>query len=208
MNGTLLARTAPLTQLLHRNVATSRSHESDLLKTGAIELEDGLRVWFRPIRPDDAGRLQEFHGRLSPESQRMRFFSPLRALSRGMAKRLTNVDFEKRVALVACFPGDDAIRGVARYEVARDGSTAEMAFVVEDSLQGRGVGKIMLHLLARHARAMGISRLVADVLPENRHMLAMFENCDFPQETVWRTESVRVTLDISRGGCSRHLLAG
>ncbi len=208
MNGTLLATMAPVPQLLARNAATSRSHESDLLKTGAIELEDGLRVWFRPIRPDDAPRLQEFHRRLSPESQRMRFFSPLRELSRGMAKRLTDVDFQQRAALVGCFPGDDAIRAVARYEVVRDGVTAEIAFVVEDGLQGRGVGKIMLHLLARHARAMGISRLVADVLPENRHMLAMFESCDFPQHTTWSAESVRVTLDISRGGCSRHLRAG
>ena len=204
MKATLLARTASLPQRLARAATSTRPQESDLLKTGAIELEDGLRVWFRPIRPDDAGRLQEFHTRLSAESQRMRFFSPLRTLSRGMARRFTNVDFQKRVAVVACIPGDDAIRGVARYEVARDGATAEIAFVVEDAFQGRGVGKFMLHVLARHARSVGVTSFVADVLPENRNMLAMFESCEFPQLTVWRTESVRVTLDIGRGESSRQ----
>ncbi|HKS92262.1 MAG TPA: GNAT family N-acetyltransferase [Tepidiformaceae bacterium] len=200
MKATLLTPPAPDREILVREAHPSRSSEPELLKTGAIELADGLRVWFRPIRPDDAGRLQEFHSRLSAESQRMRFFSPLRTLSRGMARRFTNVDFQGRVAVVACIPGDDAIRGVARYEVSRDGATAEIAFVVEDAFQGRGVGKIMLHVLARHARSIGITSFVADVLPENRNMLAMFESCDFPRETVWRTESVRVTLDISRGG--------
>lgn len=199
MNGTLLATTAQMAGGHPRAAATRDFEGSDLLKTGAYELAEGFRVWFRPIRPDDVERLQAFHRRLSPESQRMRFFSPLRELSRGLAKKLTHVDFGKRVAIVVCYPGDDAIRGVARYEVRRGGKTAEIAFVLEDALQGKGVGKIMLHLLARYARFAGITTLVADVLPENRHMLAMFERCDFPRTTVWTPESVTVTMDIEHG---------
>ncbi|MBN9492519.1 GNAT family N-acetyltransferase [bacterium] len=208
MNGTLLASAPVAAPGRVREPAAPAFDGAGLLKTGAIELGDGLRVWFRPIRPDDAVRLQEFHQRLSPESQRMRFFSPMRELSGGLARRLTRLDFQRRVAVVVCLPGDDAIRGVARYELVRDGGPAEIAFVMEDDLQGRGVGKIMLHLLARYARYMGITHLVADVLPENQHMLAMFERCDFPRSAVWAAESVTVTLDISRGSCDKHMLAG
>lgn len=206
MNGTLLAE-RPTLRIRNLPEVGNGIEAVELLKTGSFELADGLRVRFRPIRPDDAARLREFHRRLSPESQRLRFFSPLRELSAGMARRFTQVDFERRVALVACYPGDDAIRGVARYEVAPGGKTAEIAFVIEDGLQGRGVGKIMLHLLARHARYMGITRFVATVLPENAPMLAMFESCDYPYTTHHTAEDVTVTIDIGRDSCHHHLLA-
>lgn len=203
MNGTLLAQ-RPTLKMRTLPAAPRGIDAIDLLDTGSFEFADGLRVSFRPIRPDDAARLQEFHRRLSPESQRLRFFTPLRELSKGMARSFTHLDFEDRVALIAYYPGDDAIRGVARYEVAPDGESAEIAFVIEDALQGHGVGRIMLHLLARHARYMGIKTFVATVLPENKHMLAMFAGCGLPHHAVHASEDVTVYIDIDHGDCQRY----
>ncbi|MGE5597442.1 MAG: N-acetyltransferase family protein, partial [Hyphomicrobiales bacterium] len=155
------------------------AHYPEALFAGPLQLRDGQRVWFRPIRPDDAERLRRFHRRLSPESQRLRFFSPLRELSQRMADQFAHVDYERRGAAVVCYPGEDEIRGVGRYESNGDGS-AEVAFVLEDCLQGKGVGKELLRLVAHHLRARGYHGLTAMVLPENAAMLGMFERCGHP----------------------------
>ncbi len=167
-----------------------------ILSAGPIQLLNGRRVWFRPIRPDDTERLREFHRRLSPSTQRMRFFTPMRELSAPMAKVFCNVDFERRVAVCVCYPGEDAIRGVGRYEVL-DSRTAEVAFVLEDDLQGLGVGTALLRVLANHARVQRIETFTAMVLPENAAMLAMFSNSEFPSTAVNEEGTTYVTLDIS-----------
>lgn len=168
-----------------------------LLNAGPIELSDGQRVWFRPIRPDDTTRLRAFHRRLSPDSQRMRFFTPMRELSPSMAEFFCNVDFKRRVAVVACFPGEETIRGVGRYEATDDWSSAEVAFVIEDDLQGKGLGKALLRLLAIHARGAGLEQFTAVVLPENSAMLGVFQSCQYPL-TIQHVDGTNyVTLDIA-----------
>lgn len=172
------------------------------LTAGPFQLRDGRRVWFRPIRPDDSARLRRFHRRLSPESQRLRFFSPLRELSQRMADQFTNVDFINRGAVVVVEPGIDELRGVARYEMNADGS-AEIAFVLEDCLQGMGVGRESLHVLAKHCRQLGVDRFTALVLPENRAMLGMFSSSGYPMRVVRRDGVVSVSLDIT-DRCARE----
>lgn len=167
------------------------------LTAGPLQLRDGRRVWFRPIRPDDSERLRRFHRRLSPESQRLRFFSPLRELSQRMADQFTNVDFVNRGAVVVVEHGIDELRGVARYEMNRDG-TAEIAFVLEDCFQGMGVGRQSLYVLANHCRALGVEQFTALVLPENQAMLGMFQGSGYPMRVVRRDGVVCVTLDITR----------
>jgi hypothetical protein len=102
-------------------------------------LHDGRMVHLRPISGDDQHELQSFHLRLSLESQRLRFFAPLPELSDAMADNFTHLDGIDRCALVAAFPGETAIRGVGRYERTSEDS-AEVAFVVEDSVQSQGLG--------------------------------------------------------------------
>lgn len=177
------------------------------LTAGPLQLVDGRRVWFRPIRSDDTARLRAFHRRLSADTQRLRFFTPLRELSQQMAEFFCNVDFERRVAIVVCYPGEDAIRGVARYEVADDGKSAEIAFVVEDEIQGMGLGRALLRMLAVHARRQGICHFTAVVLPENTPMLNLFHHCEFPSTVVHRDGTYYVTLDISEPNEPRPLVA-
>lgn len=177
------------------------------LSAGPLQLSDGRRVWFRPIRPDDAARLRAFHRRLSMDTQRLRFFTPLRELSQPMAENFCNVDHEKRTAIVVCYPGEDAIRGVGRLEESPDG-TAEIAFVLEDCLQGYGLGKALLRLLAGHAQGRGIKTLTAMVLPENVAMLSLFRTCEFPATFAIRDGAEFITLDISAEHPPLPLVAG
>jgi GNAT superfamily N-acetyltransferase len=138
---------------------------------------EGLRYHVRPIRPDDGARLVEFHEKLSPRSVYLRFFSAHPTLSAAEVTRFTEVDYEGRLALVATI-GDRFI-AVARYDHSPGASAAEVAFVVDDEYQHRGVGSELLHELADAALARGVTTFRAETLAENRAMLDVFHHAGF-----------------------------
>jgi len=160
-------------------------------------LRDGREVRIRPIRPDDAERLCAFHDRLSTRTARLRFFSPLKHLSPDFAKRLTSVDFVKRCAFVISPVDSDTIHAVGRYE-GETRRSAEVAFVVEDTLQGQGIGPLLLERLAEHARDQGFTRFSAVTLGENSQMLAMFRESPYDAEIHMERDLAFVRLDICR----------
>lgn len=132
------------------------------------------RVRVRPIRPDDAPRLSELYDRLSRDTRYQRFFNVMRRLPPDWARFLATVDYDRRFALVAedlAAPTTTVI-GVARYESSAD-TAAEVAFVVEDRWQGKGLGTLLLTELFRAATENGLTRLRAFVLADNRRMLAL-----------------------------------
>ncbi len=135
---------------------------------------DGRTLLIRPIRKRDAELLRMLHRRHSPETRRLRFFSSKPELGRTLARRFADVDFDRRAAFVACFEGEKDIRAVARYDAA-DNETAEVAFVIEDSLQGQGLGSALFRVVADHATSRGLPNLTALTLAENRPMLRVFE---------------------------------
>ena len=141
-----------------------------------VALRDGRPVHIRPIRPRDDQGLAEFHRSLSQETIYLRFFAPYPELTERDLHRFTHVDHVDRVALVATI-GDQLV-GVGRYDRVHDGE-AEVAFVVRDDHQGRGLGSVLLEHLAAAARERGISRFVAEVLPTNRRMLATFHEAGY-----------------------------
>ena len=142
-----------------------------------VVLGDGGTVRLRPIRPDDADLLREMHARLSPDTVYMRFFSMVRTLAARDVERLTQVDHEDRVALVALLR--EQMVGVVRFDRMPGTADAEVAVVVEDAHQGRGLGPLLLEHLAAAARERGIERFVADVLPSNRRMIEVFRSAGF-----------------------------
>jgi acyl-CoA synthetase (NDP forming)/RimJ/RimL family protein N-acetyltransferase len=143
-------------------------------------LADGGTVHLRPIRPDDADRLREFHSRLSPETIYNRFFTMMRALPARDVERFTHVDHDERAAVIAILQGE--IVGVCRYDRLPGAPVAEVAIVVEDAHQGRGLGPLLLEHLTAAARERGIERFRADVLPSNRRMLSVFRSAGFEVE--------------------------
>ncbi len=134
-------------------------------------LRDGRAAQLRPIRPDDVQQYVAFYSRVSSESKYYRFFAPYPTLSDRDVERFTRVDHRQRVALVVT--SGAAIMGVGRFDRVDD-DEAEVAFLVEDAHQGRGIGQLLLEHLAEAARERGYSRFVADVLPDNRPMIQVF----------------------------------
>ncbi len=136
-----------------------------------VRLTDGTQVHIRPIRPEDDHVLVESFRHLSPESVYQRFFTALPELSEGMARYLANVNETNRLALVA--EVDSELVAVGRYERTKDPGLVELALVVLDAWQNRGLGRILLREIMRAAESNGIHRFRADVLAENRRMLRL-----------------------------------
>ena len=137
-----------------------------------VTLRDGTRVRMRPIRADDAPRLVALYERLSQDTRYHRFFSAMRRLPPDWARFLAGVDHVTRLALVVESPGEpDALIAVARYEPAGEPGTVEVAFVVQDDWQNRGLGTVLFRELLDAAAANGIRRFRAWVLADNRRML-------------------------------------
>jgi acyl-CoA synthetase (NDP forming)/GNAT superfamily N-acetyltransferase len=145
-------------------------------------LTDGGLVHIRPITPQDADRLRRFHAGLSEQTVYNRFFVAVPVLSDRDVEHFTVVDHVDRVALVALI-GDDIV-GVVRYDRVREpdgrpSDEAEVAFVIADEMQGRGLGPLLLEHLAEAARERGVRRFVAETLPTNRRMLAVFASAGY-----------------------------
>jgi RimJ/RimL family protein N-acetyltransferase len=128
----------------------------------------------RAIRPDDEPRLTRLYDQLSRDTRYHRFFTVMRRLPPDWAHFLANVDHRTRQALVVESPDDpEALIAVARYEPAGEPDLAEVAFVVHDAWQGRGLGAILFRELLSAAEANGIRRFRAWVLADNRRMLQL-----------------------------------
>lgn len=142
-----------------------------------VTLKDGARVRIRPIRADDQGRLIELYDRLSRHTAYQRFFGVMRRLPPDWAKILATVDYRRRLALVAEHEGPHGVElvGVGRYEPTEREDTAEIAFVVQDGWQNRGLGTILFRGVLDAAQARGNSRFVAYVLADNTRMLDLLQ---------------------------------
>lgn len=138
-------------------------------------LRDGSVVRVRPIRPEDESKLAELFARLSARTVYQRFFTTYRALPAAWYRGFANVDYRARLALVAEEIGVRGmrLRGVARWEPADTPGAVEIALVVEDAWQGRGLGATLLDALVDAASARGVQHFCADVLAENHRMLQL-----------------------------------
>lgn len=160
-------------------------------------LRDGRTVLIRALRPEDRAGMLAAVGRTSQQSLYRRFFSFKRGLSDQEVDFYVNVDFVDHVALVAVLEedGQPVIVAGGRYIVVRPGE-AEVAFVVDDAHQGRGLGAALMRHLAALARQVGLKALVADVLPENTAMLKVFATSGLGIKTRREPGSIQVILQL------------
>jgi L-amino acid N-acyltransferase YncA len=158
-------------------------------------------VRIRGVRADDKKRISEAFRNLENESIYKRFFQYKKALSDEELKAATEVDFENVVALMVTVGEQETetIIGAARY-VAFDAAgaqrSAEVAFVVEEDYQGLGIASITLRHLAGIAVDKGIAQFHAEVLQENRGMLAVFKRSGFPMKQESAEGVVHVTMSL------------
>ncbi|TDD37967.1 GNAT family N-acetyltransferase [Nonomuraea terrae] len=169
-----------------------------------VVLADGGTAHVRPIKPADADRLRSFYSRLSDESIYFRFFGPRPRLSDKEVERFTNVDYVSRVALIATIGAE--MVAVIRYD-RTDPGEAEVAFLVEDAHQGRGVASVLLEHLAATARERGIERFVADVLPANMRMMGVLRQAGYTAQSQFADGVVRMTLDLTPTETSAEVMA-
>lgn len=151
-----------------------RHWEADVLAS------DGGAVALRPIVPEDADKLVAFHSKLSERTRYLRYFGPYPTMPERDVVHFTTVDHHNRVAFVVVL-GEEII-AVGRYERLvgeGDGKRAEVAFVVADAHQGRGLGPVLLEHLAGAAAENGITMFVAEVLAENRRMMTVFREAGY-----------------------------
>jgi len=167
----------------------------------SVTLKDGTPVTLRPIRPDDAPRLQAFHTRLSSDSIYLRWLSAHPVLSEAEAAALSNVDYATRMAFVAVCPEDagEGIIGVARYGLVSPDrpDEAEAAIVVEDAFHSRGLGTVLMRRLLAYARARGIRYMVAEINVDNARMLKFIQRGGLPTTRRLEGGSWQIRVEIS-----------
>lgn len=142
-----------------------------------VLLRDGATARLRPVSPDDADALQKMHEGQSQDSIYFRYFTYKSQLSAKELERFTVVDYVDRVAFVILL--GDELMGIGRYDRLGDSTEAEVAFNIADAHQGRGLGSIFMEHLAAAAKENGIRTFTAEVLPENRKMLTVFQAAGF-----------------------------
>ncbi|HWA31796.1 MAG TPA: GNAT family N-acetyltransferase [Rhizomicrobium sp.] len=160
------------------------AHERLAIRPYPNELESDIDVpgagcfHMRPVRPEDAAAFTQFASRLSNEDMRMRFFSPLRVLPASLLARLTQIDYDREMALVL-FDASGAAAAVGRLAADPNGLRAEFALVVRTDLKGRGIGSVLLQKLIAYARQRGIAEIWGNVLMDNTTMLALCRDLRF-----------------------------
>ncbi|KUO12480.1 bifunctional GNAT family N-acetyltransferase/acetate--CoA ligase family protein [Streptomyces sp. DSM 15324] len=167
-----------------------------------VVLRDGGTARIRPITVDDAERLVSFYEQVSDESKYYRFFAPYPRLSAKDVHRFTHHDFVDRVGLAATVGGE--FIATVRYDrIGADGmpasapaDEAEVAFLVQDAHQGRGVASALLEHIAAVARERDIRRFAAEVLPANTKMIKVFTDAGYTQQRSFEDGVVRLELDL------------
>ncbi|MFF7994906.1 GNAT family N-acetyltransferase [Kitasatospora xanthocidica] len=174
-----------------------------------ILLRDGGTARIRPITPADAGRLVEFYEQVSDQSKYFRFFAPYPRLSAKDVRRFTHHDFVNRVGLAVVVR--DHFIATVRYDridaegrPSATGTDAEVAFLVQDAHQGRGVASALLEHIAAVAQERGIRRFQAEVLPENRKMVKVFTDAGYTQHRSFADGVVHLEFDLEQ---TEHSLA-
>ncbi|MFE2020996.1 GNAT family N-acetyltransferase [Streptomyces sp. NPDC059499] len=179
-----------------------------------VVLRDGGTARIRPITTDDAERLVSFYEQVSDESKYYRFFAPYPRLSAKDVHRFTHHDYVDRVGLAVTIGGEfiATVRFDRIDEQGRPASApadeAEVAFLVQDAHQGRGVASALLEHIAAVARERGIVRFAAEVLPANNKMIKVFRDAGYTQQRSFEDGSVHLTLDLEPTAASLAVQRG
>jgi acetyltransferase len=140
-----------------------------------LVLGDGHRLKLRPIRPQDEPALIAMVDRCTPEDIRLRFFGAMKTVPHSLAARLSQIDYDREMALLAIEPGAaggaDEIVGVVRLFADPDNLSAEYAILVRSDVKGHGLGHALMEQMLAYARARGLMTVFGEVLAENHRML-------------------------------------
>jgi RimJ/RimL family protein N-acetyltransferase len=166
-----------------------------------VVLDDGGTIHLRSVEPTDAPGIVAMHSRFSERTRYLRFFGAYPRIPARDLHRFANVDHRDREAFVATVDGH--VIAIGRYErLVPHGTAAEVAFVVEDAHQGRGIAPVLLNALAVAAREAGITQFVAEVMPGNLAMMRVFADAGYAVRSDYAdgVVHVRFAIDSIDGG--------
>ncbi len=141
-----------------------------------VTLPDGHRLLLRPIRPEDEPAYLSLFASLPPEDVFLRFMHPMKVLSHSLAARLTQLDYDREMALVLVDehrPEGPELCGGVRITADADNDRAEFAIMLRRDMTGLGLGPLMMRRIIDYARKRGIREVYGEVLSENRPMLRL-----------------------------------
>jgi acyl-CoA hydrolase/RimJ/RimL family protein N-acetyltransferase len=163
-------------------------------------LRDGTEIFFRPTRPTDEPALTEMLYSLSTDSVRSRYFTHTVIFPHKDVQRMTNIDYVNDLAIVGVVPGPsgEEIVAIAQYFLDPNTESAEVAFIVQDEWQDKGMGTFLLDYITDVARQRGVARFYASVLPSNRPMLAIFYNSGYSINTEFDGETYSVSYPLTK----------
>jgi RimJ/RimL family protein N-acetyltransferase len=163
-------------------------------------LRDGTEIFFRPIKPTDEPALSEMLYSLSEQSVKTRYMTRTAAFPHRHIQQLTNVDYKKDFAIVGVVPSasGEEIVAIAQYFLDPKTQAAEVAFVVQDEWQQKGMGTFLLDYITKIAKQRGVKRFYAKVLPNNKPMLAIFHNSGYKVNTEFDGEVYNITYDLAK----------
>jgi acyl-CoA hydrolase len=164
-------------------------------------LHDGTEIFFRPVKPTDEPALTEMLYSLSIDSVEKRYFTHTKKFPHKDVQRLTNLDYNQDLAIVGVVPspGGEDIVAIAQYFLAPETRKAEVAFIVQDEWQDKGMGTYLLNYLTKIAIQSGVKSFYATVLPTNKAMLNIFYNSGYDVDTEFDGSSYAITYDIANG---------
>ncbi|RJR24555.1 MAG: GNAT family N-acetyltransferase [Desulfobacteraceae bacterium] len=154
--------------------------------TTSHTFKEGLVVRFRAIRPSDVDEMRRLFYRFSDQSVYYRYFSPIKTMPHSKMQEYVNVDYHNTMSIVGLIgePGSGKIIAEARYVKHHDRPYGDVAFVVDEAFQGKGIATFLLLTLIRVARDRGFEGFTADVLATNTSMLKVFEKAPYPVKAV------------------------
>ena len=163
-------------------------------------LKDSTEIFFRPIKPTDEPALSEMLYSLSEESVRTRYMTRTVAFPHRDIQHLTNIDYKNSLAIVGVVPGvsEEEIVAIAQYFLDPKTQAAEVAFLVQDEWQQKGMGTFLLDYITKIARQRGVKRFYAKVLPSNKPMLAVFHNSGYKVSTEFDGDVYSITYDLTK----------
>ena len=161
-------------------------------------LRDGTEIFFRPVKPTDEPALSEMLYSLSRESVQTRYFAHTMTFPHRDVQQLTNIDYRQDISIVGSVPGTsgEQIVAIAQYFLDPRTQAAEVAFIVQDEWQQKGMGTFLLDYVTQIAKQRGVKRFYAKVLPANKPMLAIFHNSGYKVNTEFDGEVYSITYDL------------
>jgi len=161
-------------------------------------LRDGTEIFFRPIKPADEPALSEMLYSLSENSIQTRYFAHTMRFPHRDVQQLTNIDYRQNLSLVGVVPSTsgEQIVAIAQYFLDPKTQAAEVAFIVQDEWQQKGMGTFLLDCITQIAKQRGVKRFYAKVLPTNKPMLTIFHNSGYKVNTEFDGEVYSITYDL------------